>query len=549
MYRIAEFVVLSGGWRRRLIAFLAGAVGALALAPVDFLPAILVPMTVAVWLIDGVAEAKPGARRFPSTSLWNAFGAGWWWGFGYFVAGFWWLGAAFFIEPQDFVWALPLGVFGLPAMLALFPALGFAIARLIWAPGVSRILALAAGLTLSEWLRGHVLTGFPWNDYGMALGDHVILAQFAAIGGLGALNVLTVAIFAAPALLADQSPKTGGRRIPRGLIAAAAALIALALFGVLRLAEIPPPPVAAVKVRLMQPNIAQDAKFSPKNKDEIVAHYLALSDRSTGPEHTGLADVTLLIWPESAFPFILTEDQQALAVIGGALPPGTTLVTGAARVGETPEGSYSRAPGFYNSILVIGRGGVILDTYDKVHLVPFGEYLPMGGLLEKLGLHHFVHIPGGFQKGAVHSLLTLPNLPAAVPLICYEAIFPEEAVPPAFPGTPEPGFMLNVTNDAWFGRTAGPYQHFAQARLLTIEEGLPMLRAANTGISAIVDPYGRILAQLPLEEEGVIDGVLPQKIAPPPFARAPFIAGILAWLAALCASLVLRLFVRLPRRI
>jgi apolipoprotein N-acyltransferase len=542
MHSLAEFVILSGGWRRRAIAFLAGACGALALAPVDFLPAILVPMIAAVWLIDGAAEAKPGLRGLASMSLMNAFGAGWWWGFGYFVAGFWWLGAAFLTEPE-FAWALPLGVLGLPAGLALFPALGFALARFFWAPGASRILALAAALGFSEWLRGHVLSGFPWNDYGMALGDHLVLAQFAAIGGLAGLTVLTVAIFAAPALLADQRPKDRPMRFPAGLVVAIGALIGLALFGALRLAVPPPGPVPAVKVRLMQPDISQEA-FTLHNKDKIIADYLSLSDRSTGPEHTGLSDVTLLVWPESAFPFILTEDPQALSTIGAALPPGTTLVTGAARVGEAPEepGLPPHA-GFYNSMLVIGRGGLVLDTYDKVHLVPFGEYLPMEGLLRRLGLHHFVHVPGSFEKGAAHSLLNVPDLPPAAPLICYEAIFPEAAVPPALPGALRPGFMLNVTDDGWFGQTAGPYQHFAQARLRTIEQGLPLLRAANTGISAIVDAYGRVLGQLPLGEVGVVDGVLPGKIAPPPFARAPVLADLLAWVIALCASLGVRLFV------
>lgn len=542
MYSIAEFVILSGGWRRRAIAFFAGACGVLALAPVDFLPATLVPMVAAVWLIDGAAEAKPGFRRLAPTSLKNAFGVGWWWGFGYFVAGFWWLGAAFLTEPE-FAWALPLGVFGLPAGLALFPALGFALARLFWAPGASRILALAAGLGFSEWLRGHVLSGFPWNDYGMALGGHLVLAQFAAIGGLAGLTVLTVAIFAAPALLADHRRKDRPMRFPAGIVVAVGALAGLALFGALRLAVPPPAPVPAVKVRLMQPNISQEA-FSLHNKDKIIADYLALSDRSTGPEHTGLSDVTLLVWPESAFPFILTEDPQALGTIGAALPPGTTLVTGAARVGEAPEtpGSPPHA-GFYNSMLVIGRGGLVLDTYDKVHLVPFGEYLPMERLFRRLGLHHFVHVPGGFEKGATHSLLNVPGLPPAAPLICYEAIFPDEAVPPDQPGAPGPGYMLNVTDDGWFGRTAGPYQHFAQARLRTIEQGLPLLRAANTGISAIVDAYGRVLVQLPLGEVGVADGVLPGKIAPPPFARAPSLAGVLAWVIAFCASLGVRVFV------
>lgn len=539
MYPVAEFVILAGGWRRRLIAFIGGACGALALAPVNFLPAMIVPMTIAVWLIDGAAEAKqsPGAH-LRSAAVRNAFSAGWWWGFGYFIAGFWWLGAAFLVEPQDFVWAMPLGIFGLPAFLALFPAFGFALARLGWSAGPSRILMLAAALGFSEWLREHVLTGFPWNDYGMALGGHLVLAQFAAIGGLPALNVLTVAIFAAPALIADARMKKG-RRVPGGLIVAVAALLGLAGFGAVRLQAPLPKDLPGVKVRLMQPNVTEDDNFSAAHKDEIVARYLALSDRATSPEHTGLADVTLLIWPESAFPFILTEDPASLAAIGGALPPNTTLVTGAARIGivSTAGRDY---PAYFNSMLAIARGGIILDTYDKVHLVPFGEYLPFESALRHIGLHHFVHIPGGFAPGAAHRLMNLPGLPPVMALICYEAIFPEEALPQGLPPGTEPGLIINVTNDAWFGNTAGPYQHMAQARLLTIEQGLPMLRDANTGISAIIDPYGRVRQSLGLQQEGVIDGALPEKIAPPPFARAPFLAGILAWVVAFCASLALR---------
>ncbi len=551
MSSIADLVILSGGWRRRLIAFLGGASGALALAPFDFLPAMFIPMTVAVWLIDGAAESKldgaaSGRRGFRSTSLKNAFGAGWWWGFGYFVAGLWWLGAAFLVDPDDFAWALPLGVIALPAALAFFPALGFALARLVWAPGGSRILALAAGLGFTEWLRGHVLTGFPWNAFGMALGDHLLLAQFAAIGGLYGLTVLAIAIFAAPALIADRKILPGRalrKWIPPGVVVAAAAFAGLCGFGALRLAAGRPATIAAVKVRIMQPDLAQDAKFTPENKDKVIDRYLRLSDRSTGPEHTGLADVNLLVWPESAFPFILSQEPQALAKIGDALPPGTVLVTGAARTADRMSANGRELADLFNSIQVITRGGLILDIYDKVHLVPFGEYLPLRGLFDRLGIRQFVDVPGGFRKGAAHTLLDLPGLPQAAPLICYEAIFPEEVAAAVRAGPGRPGFLVNVTNDAWFGYTAGPYQHLAEARLRTIEEGLPLIRAANTGISAIIDPYGRIEAQLGLEEEGVVDGALPQKIAPPPFTHAPVLTGILAWLCALVASIVLRRFV------
>jgi apolipoprotein N-acyltransferase len=550
MFWLAEKVILSSGWRRRLIAFGSGAVGALAMAPVDFLPAMIVPMTAAVWLIDGAAEGKmtadrPRARGATLTSMARAAEIGWWWGFGYFVAGLWWLGAAFLVEPAEFAWALPLGIFGLPAYLALFPALGFGLARIAWAPGPVRFLALAGALAGSEWLRGQVLTGFPWNSFGMALGDHLVLAQFAAIGGLSGLNVLTVAIFATPAAFADRPAGKAGRRfaLPAALVVAIIALGSLALFGAVRLSSGSPGLVPSVKLRIMQPNEQQGANFTVENKDAILAHYLALSDRATGPAHTGLGDVTALIWPESAFPFILSRDPQALAQIGAALPSGTTLVTGAARVGEAADGAGSRQPEFFNSIHVIARGGIVLDTYDKIHLVPFGEYMPAAHLLERFGLHHFVHIPGGFAPGYARGTLAVPGLPRATPLICYEAIFSGEVMPSAAAEGPPPGLMLNVTDDGWFGHTAGPYQHLAQARLRAIEQGLPLIRAATTGLSAVIDPYGRILAQLALGEEGVLDSGLPQKIAAPPYARAPLFAALCGWIATFLVALVLKRFV------
>jgi apolipoprotein N-acyltransferase len=544
MSTIADFVILSGGWRRRLIAFVAGACGALALAPFNLMPAMIVPMTVAVWLIDGTAESKSDAAVRPAfrwTSLRNAFGIGWWWGFGYFVAGLWWLGAAFLVEPDEFAWALPLGVVALPAGLAFFPAFGFAVARLFWAPGVSRILMLAAGLGLSEWLRGHVLTGFPWNPYGMALGAHLVFAQFVAIGGLYSLNVLAIAIFAAPALLADRRLNHGKHSrlaIPMGLGAALLAFVGLAAYGGLRLAA-GHPGTLPIKVRVMQPNLSQDAKYGPETRGHVLDHYLALSDRSMGPGHTGLKDVNLLVWPESAFPFVLSREPQALAKIGNALPPGTILVTGAARVDEAPHRDGQQAE-FFNSIQVLSRGGLILDTYDKVHLVPFGEYLPFAAFFDRLHLRQFVDVPGGFESGASHTILTLPGLPLAVPLICYEAIFPEEVAAAVKVSAIRPGLLINVTNDAWFGRTFGPYQHLEQARLRAIEEGLPMVRAANTGISAIIDPYGRIEARLGLGEGGILDGMLSQPIAPPPFTKAPWLIGFLSWLGAFCAAFILR---------
>lgn len=501
---LAHAVILSEGWRRRLIAIGAGATGALAMAPLHLLPAMAVSLSLAVWLIDGAVAANADGRGGALASARRAFVDGWFWGFGSFVAGLWWIGEAFLVEPDKFAWALPLGVLGLPAGLALFPALGFALARLMWSPSGVRVLALAAGLSAAEWLRGNILTGFPWNVPGMALGGHLVTAQAASVVGLWGLTLLATAICAAPATLADP----GRRALARApIVWAFAAFVALLGFGALRLAAEPPGPVAGVRLRIMQPDLPQDAKFNPRNRDAILKRYLDLSDRATSPERSGVADVTHLIWPESAFPFILARDAAALSQIGAALKGKTHLITGAAREGGTRD--------YYNAIQVVAPNGAILDSVDKVHLVPFGEYLPFERLFRALGITQLVHIPGGFTPGPRRRALTVPGLPPLAPLICYEAIFPGEVLP-AEGGV---AALLNVSNDAWFGRLAGPWQHFAHARLRAVEEGLPMIRAANSGVSAVIDPYGRVLAALPVGVADVIDSPLPQKLAPTLFAR------------------------------
>jgi apolipoprotein N-acyltransferase len=272
----------------------------------------------------------------------------------------------------------------------------------------------------------------------------------------------------------------------------------------------------------MQPDVFGDGEFTYENKDTLLAKYLALSDRATSAERTGLADVTHLIWPESPFPFILSRDPDALDAIGRILPKDTVLVTGAARADGEP-GSRTDPPRYFNAIQVLGHdaasgAATVGDTYDKVHLVPFGEYTPFMGLMERLGISQFVPIPGGFTPGTRRHLLHVPGLPPVVPAVCYEAIFSGALMPPGDEGL-DRGVILNVSDDGWFGRTAGPWQHLAQARLRAIEQGLPLIRAANTGVSAIIDPYGRILKELPLGESGVLDGFLPQSIAPTRFSE------------------------------
>lgn len=531
---LPQRIILSEGWTRRAIAFAAGAVGALALAPVDFAPAMFVTLCVAVWLIDGSAAARgDGGFAHLAASMRRAAGAGWWLGFGYFLAGLWWLGAAMLVEPDQFAWALPLAVIGAPAVLALFPALGFALARALWSGGSARIFALAAGLGASEFLRGSLFTGFPWNDFGMALAAVPYLDQTASLVGLHGLDILAVILFAAPATLID------GRRRPTPALAIAIALAAaMAGYGGLRLGAGETEYVEGVKLRLMQPNLPQDAKFKPENGPAILGRYLELSDRAVAPGRSGVADATHLIWPESAFPFILSRDPNALTRIAATMR-GAILLTGAARVEESASDAR-RADGerrtkIFNSILAI-RDGRIVAAYDKTHLVPFGEYLPLSKLLAPLGVTQLV--PGVWDEGTGPRRFAAPGLPLAAPLVCYEAIFPGETAEPL---GERPQWLLNVTNDGWFGATSGPYQHFAQARLRAIEEGLPLARVANTGISALVDPYGRVLERLPLGVDGVIDARLPRAIQSPPFAAHPFRWTSTLWfftiIFALCGRL------------
>jgi apolipoprotein N-acyltransferase len=504
--RLADRVILSQGWPRRLTALGAGAIGPLAFAPLGLWPLIVVPMTVAIWLLDGAIGRTPFAR------LRIAFADGWWWGFGFFLAGFWWLGAAFLVEADKFAWAMPLGVVALPAGLALFPAVAFALARIRWPVGARRVLVFALALGVMEWLRGQVLTGFPWNAPGMALAASLWLAQSAALVGLHGLTLIATALGAAPAVLATGQTSRERWGAP---LAAMAVLLAMLGFGVWRLPAQASATVPNVKLRIMQPNLPQDAKFEPSNGQEILRGYLSLSDTATSPQNLGVQDVTHLIWPESAFPFLLARTPEALAEIAAALPANVTLITGAARAGEALPGEGR--PPIYNSIQVVSDEGIVTASYDKVHLVPFGEYLPpvFEKLIRSVGLSEFVAIPGGFAAGRRQASLSVKGLPLVAPVICYEVIFPGEVVPPG----PRPGLLLNVTNDGWFGQTIGPHQHFAQARLRAIEEGLPLVRAANTGISGVVDGYGRVTASLGLGQRGVLDASLPKVVPFTLYAR------------------------------
>lgn len=506
-----------------MIALVAGALSALAMAPFNAWPILFLTIPVTVWLIDGA-----GAGRFggvPAAAL-----SGWWFGFGYFVAGLYWVGYAFLVDAETFAWLLPFAVMGLPAGLALFMAFGFALARLIWTSDAYRILSLACALTVSEWLRGHILTGFPWNAFGYALTEPLALAQSASLVGLWGLTFIAIAVFASPAVLIDDRAITRRPWLP--LVASVLVLGAMGLYGAIRLAKEPTQFVDKVKLRLMQPNLQQNVKFNYAARQTVMEKYLTLSDRATGPQSSGVRDATVLIWPESAFPFFLTREADAMAQIANLLPPGTVLVTGGIRPPDQPAGTkVTRA---YNSIYLVDHDGTILSVYDKLHLVPFGEYLPFQSAMEKLGFVQLTKVHGGFIPGDRRRTMALPNAPRMLPLICYEAIFPGGLVS----GDDRPGWIVNLTNDGWFGISTGPYQHLQQARLRAVEEGLPIVRSANTGISAVIDSFGRIVARLGLGTEGVLDSALPQPTSPTVYSRVRDIPVALA--VALSTLVVIR---------
>jgi apolipoprotein N-acyltransferase len=396
----------------------------------------------------------------------------------------------------------------LPGGMALFFAGAAALAMTLWRPGPARVFALAIAFGLAEYARGHVLTGLPWNLLGYGLAATLPMMQTAAIFGVYALSLLAVLLFASP--FAIWAPQGSGLARPRGtailVLVFTVALAFGAAWGHARLAQ-GDAGTTGVRLRIVQANVDQANKWRPENSVEIFQTYLDLT--KSGGGKGGLDGISLVVWPETAVPFFLAESSQALAAVGELLPDGTGLVVGSGRIVEERDAQDRLvSTRVYNSLLAIGDKGEILDVYDKIHLVPFGEYLPFQDFMESLGIFQLTGVRGGFSAGSGSRLLAIPGAPRARPLICYEIIFPDEISNSG----PRPSWLLNVTNDAWFGGSAGPYQHFHQAQLRAIEQGLPVVRGANTGISAIIDPYGRVLGELGLKKEGVVDGVLPRAL-------------------------------------
>jgi apolipoprotein N-acyltransferase len=495
------------GARRHLAAWLGGGLTALALPPLHLWPALL-----------GFALLLHLLRQVPRRRA--AFALGWWFGFGYFLVGLYWVAIAFFSDAERFgALALPAVVL-LCAGMALYPALATWLAMLHrWRSPSAAALALALAWIATEALRARLFGGFPWNLIGYAWSGSDAVSQLGALTGIYGLSLLAVALGALPVGLLEAS----GRRRWWPVAAGAALLALIWLGGMARLAGASVEEVAGVRLRLVQGNVPQEDKWRPEMRNYWFAHHLRLS----GDDATG---ITHVVWPESASPYPLDRVDQARALIAQVVPPGGLLLTGGERFDSSQD-----PPKAWNSLFVVDETGTLRAHYDKRDLVPFGEFMPLRDLLGRVGLSSLARGGLDFQAGPGRTTIALPGLPPFSPLICYETIFSGRVFAPGA----RPDWLLNVTNDGWFGQSSGPYQHLAMARMRAIEEGLPLVRSANTGISAVVDPWGRVQARLALGQTGVLDAPLPKPLPATVFGRARYWPVLLAVCASLLAMVVI----------
>lgn len=565
--RVSRRIARLRGWKRFGVAAAAGGLSVLALAPVFAWPVLFFTLPVLVWLLDGAGPSLRGRRsdqggdgalsrwwwpRLDRNAAWRAAKDGWSFAFGYFFFGLFWIGEAFLVEAEIFGVLLPFAITVMPGGLALFWGVATAAASLAWSRSATRIIVLAVALSVAEFARGHLFTGFPWNVLGYALTSPLTFMQSAGLLGLDTLSALCVIVFSAPIILFSGPSPVGlsiARRAAVGLAIAGLPLAGLYAYGTVKLSEPPPPSIAGAKVRIVQPSTPQRDKWLSEKQSDIFNAHLRLSRSNPEGRRDDMADISHVIWPEAAMPFLPLSSPRALKMIADLLPPGTQLLSGALRVTQTSEDVdlYNQAPGkrrAYNSLMVFDADGGLSRLYDKIHLVPFGEYLPFQETLEAIGLQQLTRVRGGFTAGPPpRRLLQVDGLPPIAPLICYEAIFPGEL----FDGDERPGLLLNVTNDGWFGVISGPYQHFHQSRVRAVEEGIPLIRASNNGVSAIIGPRGRVIASLSLNKMGTIDAAVPQVVSPPLYARLRDLI-FFGFLACLVSLLLTRRLLRFKHR-
>ena len=473
------------GWRRLVAGFGLGLLLALALPPFYLLPAAVLALTGFVWQLDGAASRR------------SAFLDGWAFGAGFFGGGLYWIANALLVDAAAFGWMVPLALLAIALGFGLFTALAGLLAAFL-SPGRGRIVAFAAAWLVLEWLRSWILTGFPWNLLGSLLSFTPELIQTAAWGGPWLLSALILAVALLPALAVGAPPQRRLRAMGGGVLAGIVILAALYALGAWRMSVFPTSYAQDTNLRLVQPSIDQRDKWRSTLRESHFATHIALSmsQSAVAPD--------LVIWPEAAIPWQLLADSAHREEATAMLEGDGLLLAGGVRF-ERDEAGVALP---YNSLIALGPGGAPIAFYDKRHLVPFGEYVPLRGLLpiDKL-------TPGAvdFVSGTGPEVLSLGKVPPFRALVCYEVIFPAEIQGSGL----RPEWLLNITNDGWYGVSTGPYQHFQAARMRAVEQGLPLVRAANNGISGVIDPVGRVLAYLPLDAVGVLDAPLPDPLPGP----------------------------------
>ncbi|GGF40909.1 apolipoprotein N-acyltransferase [Youhaiella tibetensis] len=516
---LAETAMLAHGWRRLLMLLVAGAIAALSIAPLFVVPALFVGFPVLVWALDG-AERR---TSFLGRLFGPAFRIGFAFGLGYFIVAFHWLGAAFFVDGGIMIAIMPFAIVALAALIALFWGLGTALAHLFWSHSGWRILTLTTFLSAAEWARGHFFSGFPFDLLGYALTGNDEMMQAASLVGVYGLTFLAILLASTPALIWPADGRSWSRRLAPFFLAVLV-IAAQIGWGNYRLNSTQVAERTDIKLRLIQPVVYEHSDWSRAVPADVITRLLDLSATRTSPSDPGLEGVTHLVWPESSLPFFMSQYPEALARIARALPPDVTLLTGA------PREDYENGGPGYNSILAINSDGEIVASYDKSHLVPFGEYLPYADFFSQFGIRQFVPGANGWAAGDGRRLMSLPGTPDFLAVICYEAIFSGDLG--ADIGKAQ--FIFNITNDAWFDGSIGPAQHAHHARVRAVEEGLPLVRAANSGLTFLTDPLGRVTASLAPQQVGLLDVVPSQRLAGTPFSQVrygPFLIALLAGLA------------------
>ncbi|MFZ5609405.1 MAG: apolipoprotein N-acyltransferase [Pseudomonadota bacterium] len=494
---IASWLAALDGHRRWLAAGLLGLLSVAAYAPFYITPALILAFTGLVWLLDGATRWRAAAAT------------GWWFAFGQFIGGLAWIANAFAVR-EGFTYGQGLiAVFALAAAMALYGVLAALIARALWSCNWRRVLALTLGWSVAEWLRGHLFTGFPWNLPASALAFSPLPLQPAAWIGAYGLSALVILLAALPAAL-TYPPGAAARPSLKPLFVWLGLVLLLLVGGMLRLNMHPTRFQEDLALILVQPNIDQARKW---REELLLDHLRRYMDMTANALAATPAKNVAILWPETAIAYPIEAQTGMRYLLARLIDRPGYLITGAPRFKVEENGAYQA----WNSLFAIDREGTIAAAYDKAHLVPFGEYVPLRPLLSRLGVERLAQSLADFSPGPGPMTLAPPGLPAFSPLICYEGIFPGAVVAP---GALRPAWLVNVSNDAWFGMSIGPHQHFAAARLRAVEEGLPLARATPTGISAVIDPVGRVIKRLGLGKSGVLISPLPQALTPAPgYAR------------------------------